>query len=119
MFFYVTLYNLILFIIGIGFSHYSKYPDTTLGYKSQFARKNIDTWMEANNYSSKTLKLIAIISFTAESILCLFKNKLLSFLDISWLIIILSLISVFVFIFLTERHLRKLFNTNGNKKHLI
>lgn len=108
------LISLICFICGIILKLYPPLKNDKLGYKSAFAMKNMDTWKEANFFSSLMLITSSIIS------------SIFSFIVINTYILPISLKSkictfstvliILIFVFYTEIHLRKIFNKDGSKK---
>lgn len=82
--------------------------NSSVGYRTQMSEKNIETWNEANKYSTKLLInfswMIVLITLTISLILGR------SSLEAECLIpILLILISVIVIVALTEKHLKNTF----------
>lgn len=106
----ILFMGLTMFVSGIICKYFHddyKYKGSlTIGYKTKYAIKDKDTWIEANNYIFKT----SIVSL----ILSLFFFMLTSFLDLKIINIIYIPIILLIIcgpILLTEVHLRK-FNKN-------
>lgn len=83
---------------------------TGIGYKSRLSMKNLDTWNEANKYASN----ITIVA----SILCIVLGITLIKIDIKDISFIFYINITFMMLscILTEIHLRKLYDKDGNKK---
>lgn len=107
---YIILFISNLFIYFVCFickKYYSKFPNITVGYRSSFAIKNLDTWKEANLSVEKFARVGLVI-------LIVFNTFLLS-LNIKPSIIVLLINSIvqLIFIFYTEIHLRRKFDKDG------
>ena len=91
----------------------SKKINTGYGYRTRASMRNQQTWEEANRYSSKLMLLCGGI-LAATGLLSFFISSL------SQTGIITGTILTFLFtllpIPLTERHLKKLFDKEGNRK---
>ncbi|HRO44464.1 SdpI family protein [Agriterribacter sp.] len=87
--------------------------NTVYGYRTKASMRNQQTWEEANRYSSKLMLLCGGI-LTATGLLSFF----LSFLSQTGIItgIVLTFLFSILPIPLTERHLKKLFDKEGNRK---
>lgn len=90
------------------------YPNTVSGYKTKSAIRNKDTWKEANEYFSKKLLqlgnlYIVVILITGFHYL---DNYSIVLLINSLMAIVIILLSIVI----TEIHIKKLFDENGNKK---
>ena len=81
------------------------------GYRLNSAMKNQDTWQEANKFSADLLVKIAGL-YLIFGVICfiLIGGKLAFIVANSFFIV-----EVIALIFLTERHLKKIFDKNGNR----
>jgi uncharacterized membrane protein len=90
----------------------NKFPpkeiNSSVGYRTQMSEKNIETWNEANKYSTKLLInfswVIVLITITISLIL-----GSSSLEDECLIPVLLILISIIVIVALTEKHLKKTF----------
>lgn len=107
--------GIIFIVIGLMMKLYPpEHINNTIGYKTPFAMKSRETWLEGNRFSGSMLFLGGVI-FLPFSILInhLYRSNIelaTKILGVSLLIISLAIILV------TEIHLRMLFNKNGVKK---
>jgi len=78
------------------------------GYKTKMSRKNIKTWNEANEYSTKLLIKFSWLALliSVVSSLVLGKSYIIVEVFISMFLIIISLIAL---VELTEKHLKNVF----------
>ena len=84
--------------------------NTFFGYRTPFALKNNKTWKEANRYSARVQILASIVFCVLAAGSYLVIGGLTSFYLCSFLLA-LSSISI---VPITEYHLRKKFDSNGN-----
>lgn len=85
-----------------------KYMNGFAGYRTPMSKKNIETWVEANNYSTKLLITSSWISVLIILISSLILGE--SYLGVEiFLFITLMIISIIVIVVLTERHLKNIF----------
>ena len=91
----------------------SKKINTGYGYRTKASMRNQQTWQEANRYSSK-LMLFCGIALVIIALLSFF----VSFLSQTGTITgtILTFLFTLLPIPLKERHLKKLFDKDGNRK---
>ncbi|MDT8719547.1 SdpI family protein [Clostridium sp. 19966] len=89
--------------------HHSKFPDTSVGYKSLRARKNNYTWVEADKYSGKVFRITFLITAVIQILLAVVPRALPE-KTLYGLIIYLQIIAVVVSIFTIELHLKKMFH---------
>jgi|GEM_PF-221279 len=83
------------------------------GYRTEFATKNEDVFKEANRYSANLFILLSILLFVINVIMFIF-NVSSAIMGISFGIYIIPLfISI---IYLTEKHLHKIFDENGVRR---
>ncbi|HHW58524.1 MAG TPA: hypothetical protein GXX15_12985 [Clostridia bacterium] len=83
------------------------------GYRTEFATKNEDVFKEANRYSADLFILFSILLFVINVIMFIF-NVSSAIMGISFGIYIIPLfISI---IYLTEKHLHKIFDENGVRR---
>ena len=87
--------------------------NSSYGYRTKASMRNQQTWEEANRYSSK-LMLFCGLALLIIGLLSFF----VSFLSQTGIIAgtILTFLFTLLPIPLTERHLRKLFDKDGNRK---
>ena len=108
------LISLICFICGVILKVYPSLKNDKIGYKSTFAMKNIDTWKEANSFSSLMLIISSILSSIFSFI---FINVCILPITLKSKICTLStVLIILIFVFYTEIHLRRIFNKDGSKK---
>lgn len=101
---------LTLLIIGVIFYKYPpKKINTFAGYRTTRSLKNIETWKEANRYSSKLM-----IQFSLPLLIVTGFGLTLAGRSLEWIAAIIlistvvSLTCLFVIIFLTEKHLKNM-----------
>lgn len=110
MYIFITLIcPLIILITGYLLKNYPpKDINSSAGYRTQLSKKNIETWNEANKYSTKLLINFSwmTVLLTLVSSLILGKSCLIIGVFISILLIIISVIAIII---LTEKHLKNTF----------
>lgn len=109
---FVTGCTLIV-VSGITLLYPPKKINSSYGYRIKASMRNQQTWEEANRYSSK-LMLLCGLALVIIGLLSFF----VSFLSQTGTITgtILTFLFTLLPIPLTERHLRKLFDKEGNRK---
>jgi Predicted integral membrane protein len=100
-----------LFILGLAFNRYPpKNINSFSGYRTTRAMKNIDTWKEANRYSSKLLFRFSLVLLAVTTVSVILAGKSYDYMAIAILIsVILSVVFLFVSIVKTEKHLKDMF----------
>lgn len=125
MWFWATIlvFDLIIpfvMIIG-GLLMWKKTPkniNSVIGYRTNFSKKNMDTWITANQYSGKLfLKwgvVLLLLSFLVHLLLIHSSDNAIS---LSSVIIAFVQLIPFIFIIIsTEKMIKKTFDDNGNRK---
>lgn len=104
--------ELTIFISGIicKYFHddYKSSFNPTIGYRTSYARKDKDTWIEANNYFFKTTTISLMLSLSFFISTSFLHFKIINIIYIPIILLILC-----IPILLTEVHLRK-FNKMNN-----
>jgi uncharacterized membrane protein len=105
------LSGIIMIIVGGVCKVYPpKHINHSLGYRTPFAMKNINTWNEANEFAGMVLVCVGIISLLITTFfIALGEVNNSTPAKISVILLIIS-------IPYTEIHLRKVFNKDGIKK---
>lgn len=102
---------LALLLVGlILHKYYPKKINYFVGYRTTRSKKNIETWNEANSYSTKLLIkysfLVLVVIILAVVFVGKFYNNLGAVIMLS---MILSLVSIIRMVILTEKHLKNMF----------
>ncbi len=111
------LVALIVIIVMIGLPLIFKlFPpkgiNSMYGYRTGFSMLNEDTWHEANSYSTNiNLKISGLLTLIAVILFFLLPSIILMFV-----LIISMLLSRFLTVYLTSKHLDAVFDKNGNRK---
>lgn len=107
------LYSLVFGLVTLAFGVIPKIirPKTIngwYGYRTPMSTINQDTWNEANRYSTNQYIIAGVILIILGRIgYALLQNK-------GYLVPLIAFIPVFMFtVFTTEKHLNKLFNSDG------
>lgn len=83
------------------------------GYRTKASMRNQQTWNVANRYSAK----IMLITGSVLVIIALFSLKIQFLRNLNVLISTgLTIVSALCMLMLTESHLKKMFDENGNRK---
>lgn len=100
-----------LFIIGLIFSKYPpKKINSFSGYRTTRSMKNIDTWNEANKYSSKLLLKLSLLLLAVTTFGIILAGNSFDLMAVVILSsVVLGVILVIVTIIKTESHLKKEF----------
>ena len=107
----------IFFIVGILMKYFTpKYPNLWFGYRTPFSVKNEQTWKEANSYSANLAIAFGILNAIIWGYLGYeFRdnpnNPIVASIGAPTVIASAALL-----IILTEWHLRKIFNKDGNRR---
>jgi hypothetical protein len=120
--FFVSL--LFLFAGLLMKKHYSKFPDTSVGYHTNgLAIMNENTWVTANTYSGNLLLCSGIVTLVLNIIILILSIFLIEIIGkaqceaylFAYLIcsIIIPVVLLFV---LTETHLRKKYDKDGHTR---
>lgn len=107
-----------IILIGSGFLCKSSAKDKIndfIGYRTKLSKKNQDTWKEANIYGGNMIIISGILYFIANLFLTLLFYKKLQGLIFLYSCILLVLI-LFAGIFICEKHLKTIFDADGNRK---
>ncbi|MDP4178574.1 MAG: SdpI family protein [Bacillota bacterium] len=105
-----------LIIIGGGFmckSVANEKPNNGMGYRTKLSKKNLDTWKEANTYGGNMLIICGIVYFILSltySILFFNNNMTVIVVSIGMLPVLL------IGILFSEKHLKNMFDNDGNRK---
>jgi uncharacterized membrane protein len=83
---------------------------TGFGYKTPLSTTNLDTWNEANRYCATILVFGGIISIIIGIIMLYHRMKN------NYIVVLINMGFWIISIILTEIHLRKIFDKNGNRK---
>lgn len=103
------IFPLIMLITGYLLKKFPpKEINSSVGYRTQMSEKNIETWNEANKYSTKLLIIFSWITVLLTLIISLILGRS-HFEDECLIPILLILISVIVIVVLTEKHLKDTF----------
>ncbi len=106
------LFGIIFLVIG---SYYWLNPppyNHFWGYRTRRAKRNEDTWEEANRYASDMMIYAGIAASSIGIFFYLFEPNPMGLLAS----MALSFVSAILFISLTELHLRTTFDENGQRK---
>ncbi|MCI1945234.1 SdpI family protein [Clostridium luticellarii] len=108
------LSGVIMIIVGGACKLYPpKHINHSLGYRTPFAMKNVNTWNEANKFAGMILICVGIISLFITTFFIVLGEVNSSIpAKISVILLIIS-------IPYTEIHLRKLFKKDGSRKENI
>ncbi|WP_069649109.1 SdpI family protein [Caloranaerobacter ferrireducens] len=82
------------------------------GYRTYLSMKNKETWEEGNSYSAKMLIAMGVISIIISFAIYKIVNPKISAIIST----IVSCVLIILVLPLTEIHLKKLFDKNGNRK---
>jgi len=107
----------VFFVVGLLMKYFTpKYPNMSFGYRTPFSEKNEQTWNEANSYSANLVIAIGIINGIVWGYLGYeFRNDPNN--DLIVAIGTPTLIgSAIALLILTELHLRKIFDKDGNRR---
>ena len=85
-----------------------------IGYRTKLSKKNPDTWREANIYGGKVFMICGLIYLICSLIFSLifFNDEAIASIGVAFGILPVSLIGIYV----SERHLRSIFDNEGNRK---
>jgi len=83
------------------------------GYHMKSSTKNQDTWREANSYAARLMLLLSILFLLAS----LLTETLVKFNSVKLIIFAAIIVgSVAALYFLTEKHMKNVFDENGKRK---
>lgn len=101
--------------------HHSEFPDTFCGYHiGKLAIKNDSTWETANTYSGTVLTRSSMVTLGISIFVIVIYN--FSTLFINWddvffaYIMGISFIPIIILAILTEKHLKNIYDRDGNLK---
>lgn len=124
VFLIALLFLLPLFYLLVGYlikKHHSKFPDTTCGYHiGRLAQKNESTWETANTYAGTVLTRSSMVTLGISIFAIVIYH--FSILFIRWddvffaYIMGISFIPVIILAILTEKHLKNIYDSDGNLK---
>jgi uncharacterized membrane protein len=107
------LIALVYFSFGMFMLRKAGYPSKILGYRSSKARKNMDTWMEANHYAGRMIMVTGLILI----LLLLIYIKIFPVPIHFYTAMSSTLIGETLIVFLlTEWHLSKVFYKDGKRR---
>ncbi|HBC27891.1 MAG TPA: hypothetical protein DC013_10815 [Ruminococcaceae bacterium] len=122
---FMYLITLTFLLVGnILKKHYSEFPDTTVGFHAgKLARKNRQTWEEANRYAGNYCTRSSLLLLAADALVMLgylFRRAVFS--ELQWAIFVcvyilgsVALQLLFLFV-LTSRRLKRRFHSDGSAK---
>ncbi len=87
--------------------------NTWYGYHMRSSMRNEDTWKEANTYASRLLLLLSIVFLAAALISTNFIHYSILELSLYAFVLIISCAGIY---FLTEMHMKNVFDENGVRK---
>ncbi len=102
------------FSLGLKLNNGPEFGSSLLAYRSKLSLLNEDTWYEGNKFAGKWLMLLSSMIMILLLLIEFFAYRNLNLL-LSTLFYSL-LISVFIIYVMTERHLRKVFFTDGKRR---
>jgi uncharacterized membrane protein len=104
--------GIVILIIAILFKIFPpKKANWIYGYRTSSAMKNQETWNEANKYSANLLLLSGFVTLIAGIMCYYYPNKnSINLVATSFVVMVIITISM------TEIHLKKTFNKEGNRK---
>ncbi len=106
----ILFMGLTMFVSGVFCKYfhddYKYHSNLTIGYKTRYATKDKNTWIEANNYFFKASIISLVLSLSFVLLINFLDAKIINIIYIPIILIIICLP-----ILLTEIHLRK-FNKN-------
>src|SRR5438034_993973 len=104
----------VFLIIGLLFRIFSpRKINSVYGYRTSSAKRNIDTWRTANKYSASLMLLEGIILIIIGFIALQLPDSGVIGAAFGFALFFASIIILAV---LTEKHLNKLFDKDGNRK---
>lgn len=107
------LIALCYFTAGVLMSNKAAEPNKIFGYRTQAARRNMDTWLEANQFAGKSIMIIgSILMFLLLLLIHMFPEPV-GFYPAVLCSIFLGTILVF---WLTEARLQKIFFKDGRRR---
>jgi uncharacterized membrane protein len=112
---YFNIFSMLVFLLGLPL-FIKFFPPKEIngfyGYRTTFSTKNHDTWREANTYFPQMmLKFVIPTAIIILSLVFCLPIKAVVFFAA-----FLILIPIFTAIFLTSKHLDKIFDSNGKRK---
>ena len=93
----------------------SQKPNMLMGYRTPMSMKNIETWKVAQNFSGQLSLKLGILSCVIGLIFIFFTHEFKETFFF-WIDFSISMCLTFSIIILTERHLKEIFNNNGELK---
>ena len=89
--------------------------NTWYGYHMKSSMRNQDTWIEANNYSGRLLILLSILFLFAALVSSSFNYFSALELSLFAFVLLLSCAGIY---YLTEMHMKNVFDESGKRKQL-
>ncbi len=107
-----TSVGFVLLVVGLVFrARPPKKINDLIGYRTSRSQKNQDTWDEANRYSALMMIRVSLAAIAAGFVCALFLGVPGVFISEG-----AALSLVFYMIYLTEKHLKTVFDQDGNRK---
>ena len=101
------------FTIGLIMSTKAADPSRIFGYRTSAARRNMDTWLEANHFAGKSIMITGSILILLLMVFAAIIPEPEGFYPAIFCAIAVSTIAVFL---LTESHLHKVFFKDGKRR---
>jgi uncharacterized membrane protein len=106
-----TVFGIVLLVAGLVFrARLPKKISDFVGYRTARSMKNQDTWEEANKYSARMMIRFSLTAITVGFVCGLLLKVPGVFISEGF-----ALTTVFYMIYLTEKHLKTLFDEDGNR----
>lgn len=106
-----TFIGIVLLAVGIIFwARPPKKINDWAGYRTGRSTKNQDTWDEANRYSARLMVQFSLIAIAVGFVCGLLLSVPGIFISVGF-----TLALLFYLIYRTERHLKAVFDENGNR----
>jgi uncharacterized membrane protein len=107
------LIALCYFTAGVIMNNMASEPNKIFGYRTRAARRNMDTWLEANHFAGKSIMIIgSILMFLLLLLIYMFPEPV-GFYPAVLSLIFLGTMLVF---WLTESRLHKIFFKDGKRR---
>jgi uncharacterized membrane protein len=108
-----AIISLCYFTAGLLMTTKAAEPNKIFGYRTHAARRNMDTWLEANHFAGRSIMIVGSILMLLLLLFTSIFPEPSGFYPAVILVMILGTVLVFL---LTEVHLNKIFFKDGKRK---
>jgi hypothetical protein len=111
-----VILTLCFFTLGLKLNQNASSMDGVFGYKTKASVRNEDTWYESNNYAGRCLMVLASLILLLLVITEMYFSRSSAAHKMLYILSGFVLTSLILIYLLTERHMKKVFFSDGKRR---